>query len=81
MPAASVARVASTIRSGPIGNPGLASLQAAAKPADVGYLYYVANPCKPGTHSFSTTLAEFEQDVQRYNQAREAAGGKQPSGC
>lgn len=66
---------------GPIGNPGLASLQAAAKPADVGYLYYVANPCKPGTHSFSTTQAEFEQDVQRYNQAREAAGGKQPSGC
>lgn len=66
---------------GPIGNPGLASLQAAAKPAGVDYLYYVANPCKPGEHTFSTTQAEFEQDVERYNRAREAAGGKQPSGC
>ncbi|MBI5311395.1 MAG: endolytic transglycosylase MltG [Actinobacteria bacterium] len=66
---------------GPIGNPGLASLKAAARPAGAGYLYYVANPCKPGTHSFSTTQAEFEQDVARYNRAREAAGGKQPSGC
>lgn len=66
---------------GPIGNPGLASLNAAARPANAGYLYYVANPCKPGTHSFSTTAEQFEQDVERYKRARESAGGKQPSGC
>lgn len=66
---------------GPIGNPGLASLKAAAHPASVGYLYYVANPCKPGTHSFSSTAQQFQSDVERYNRAREAAGGKQPSGC
>lgn len=65
----------------PIGNPGLAAIEAAARPARVSYLYYVANPCKPGTHSFSSTYAEFQRDVERYNQAREAAGGKQPSGC
>ncbi len=65
----------------PIGNPGLAAIKAAARPARVPYLYYVANPCEPGTHTFSSTYAEFERDVQRYNKARESAGGKQPSGC
>ena len=66
---------------GPIGNPGIASIKAAAHPASVKYLFYVANPCKPGTHSFSSTDAQFQQDVQRYNEARQQAGGKQPSGC
>jgi uncharacterized YceG family protein len=65
----------------PIGNPGLAAIEAAARPARVSYLYYVANPCKPGTHSFSSTYAEFQRDVQRYNDARARAGGKAPSGC
>jgi uncharacterized YceG family protein len=66
---------------GPIGNPGLASIKAAARPASVKYLFYVANPCAPGTHSFSNTNAEFEEDVARYNAAREKAGGKAPTGC
>lgn len=66
---------------GPIGNPGLASLRAAAHPAKVGYIYYVANPCKPGAHAFSSTYAEFQKDVQRYQRARDAAGGKAPSDC
>lgn len=66
---------------GPIGNPGLASIRAAADPASAKYLFYVANPCKPGTHSFSNTNAEFEQDVARYNEARAKAGGKAPTGC
>lgn len=66
---------------GPIGSPGLAALQAAARPASTRYLYYVANPCKPGTHTFTTTYEEFQAAADRYNQAREKAGGKQPSGC
>ncbi|MFT4049770.1 MAG: endolytic transglycosylase MltG [Solirubrobacterales bacterium] len=66
---------------GPIGSPGLAALKAAARPATTGYLYYVANPCKPGTHTFTKTYEEFEAAAERYNQAREAAGDKQPSGC
>lgn len=66
---------------GPIGSPGLAAMKAAARPATTGYLYYVANPCKPGTHTFTKTYEEFNAAAAKYNAAREAAGGKQPSGC
>ncbi len=45
---------------GPIANPGLASLQAAATPAKVTYMYFVAQP--DGTHSFSNT---FEQHLKK----------------
>jgi peptidoglycan lytic transglycosylase G len=42
----------------PIANPGLASLQAAAHPAKVDYLYYVRKPdCK--SHFFTASEAEF----------------------
>ncbi|HEY7455932.1 MAG TPA: endolytic transglycosylase MltG [Solirubrobacterales bacterium] len=66
---------------GPIGNPGLASLRAAAHPAEVDYLYYVVKPGACGEHSFSSSAAEFEADVARYNEAREAAGGNSPDSC
>jgi UPF0755 protein len=66
---------------GPIGNPGLASLQAAARPARVGYLFYVVKPGTCGEHAFSSTDEEFARDQQRYNEARDAAGGKSPTKC
>lgn len=66
---------------GPIGNPGLASLQAAARPARVGHLYYVVKPGTCGEHAFSSTEAQFARDQQRYNEARDAAGGKSPTTC
>jgi UPF0755 protein len=66
---------------GPIGNPGLASIQAAAHPAKVPYLFYVVKPGTCGEHAFSATDAQFERDVQRYNDARNAAGGKSPTRC
>jgi UPF0755 protein len=66
---------------GPIGNPGLASLAAAARPARTGYLYYVVKPGTCGEHAFSTSFQQFERDQQRYNEAREAAGGKSPTKC
>jgi uncharacterized YceG family protein len=66
---------------GPIGNPGLASIRAAANPANTDNLFYVANPCKPGTHTFHRTLADFNAAVARYNQARAAAGNRAPKGC
>jgi UPF0755 protein len=66
---------------GPIGNPGLASIEAAAHPAKVPYLFYVVKPGTCGQHAFSSTDAQFERDVARYNQAREAAGGKSPTKC
>jgi len=66
---------------GPIGNPGLASIEAAAHPAKVPYLFYVVKPGTCGEHAFSSTDAQFERDVARYNSARDAAGGKSPTKC
>lgn len=66
---------------GPIDSPGLASIEAAAHPAKVDYLYYVVKPGTCGRHSFSSTEAQFEADVARYNRAREAAGGRSPETC
>jgi peptidoglycan lytic transglycosylase G len=65
----------------PIGNPGLASIEAAARPAKAGYLYFVVKPGTCGEHAFSKTYAQFERDQQRYNQARDAAGGRSPTKC
>jgi UPF0755 protein len=66
---------------GPIGNPGLASIKAAARPARTKYLFYVVKPCGRGEHSFSSTDAEFQRDVERYNAARQRRGGKSPTNC
>jgi uncharacterized YceG family protein len=65
----------------PIGNPGLASLKAAAHPAKTRFLFYVVKPGTCGEHSFATTDAQFERDLQRYESARAAAGGKSPTKC
>jgi UPF0755 protein len=66
---------------GPIGNPGPASLRAAAAPPHTSFMFYVANPCKPATHTFTRTLAEFNAAVARYDAARRKAGGNAPQGC
>ena len=39
----------------PIGNPGLASIEAAAHPRTSTYLYYVVKPNTCGQHTFATT--------------------------
>jgi len=49
---------------GPIASPGLASLVAAADPADVPYLYFVSK--NDGTHVFAETLAEHNRNVERW---------------
>jgi uncharacterized YceG family protein len=66
---------------GPIGSPGIASIEAAARPARAGYLYYVVKPGRCGEHAFSSSFAAFERDRQRYQAAREAAGGRSPTSC
>jgi UPF0755 protein len=66
---------------GPIGNPGLASIRAAANPARTSHLFYVVKPGTCGEHAFSSTDAEFQRDVARYNAARERHGGKSPTDC
>jgi uncharacterized YceG family protein len=65
----------------PIGSPGLASIRAAAHPANVDYRYYVVKPGTCGKHAFSTTDAEFQADRARYDAARAQAGGKSPTTC
>jgi UPF0755 protein len=65
----------------PIGNPGLASIQAAAHPSQGKLLYYVVKPGVCGEHAFSTTYAQFLKDAQRYSNARAAKGGNSPTTC
>jgi UPF0755 protein len=66
---------------GPISSPGLAALQAAAHPAKTGYLFYVNNPNSCNELTFSKTEEEFEDNVEKYEAAREKAGGNAPSTC
>jgi UPF0755 protein len=66
---------------GPIGNPGVAAIEAAANPAKTGFLYYVVKPCGDGAHAFSETDAEFQRDVERYNSERARQGGNSPTDC
>jgi UPF0755 protein len=49
---------------GPIASPGLAALQAAARPAETDYLYFVSRG--DGRHVFSRTLREHNQAVRRF---------------
>ncbi|MBI1930487.1 endolytic transglycosylase MltG [Candidatus Poribacteria bacterium] len=48
---------------GPICNPGMASIQAALRPASVPYLYFVA--VGDGRHYFSTTLNEHQDMIHQ----------------
>jgi UPF0755 protein len=49
---------------GPIAAPGQASLDAAARPADVNYLYFVSR--NDGSHAFAATLDEHNRNVELY---------------
>jgi UPF0755 protein len=49
---------------GPIAAPGRASLEAAASPADVPFLYFVSR--NDGSHAFASTLDEHNRNVREY---------------
>jgi uncharacterized YceG family protein len=66
---------------GPINSPGLEAIQAAAHPAKTDYLFYVNNPASCDELTFTKTEAEFEEAVAKYEKAREANGGNEPSTC
>jgi len=66
---------------GPIDSPGLEAIEAAAHPAKTDYLFYVTTPGACGKLTFAKTEAEFEAAVNKYNSAREAAGGNSPDTC
>ncbi len=58
---------------GPIASPGLKSIMATLKPADVPYLYFVSN--NDGTHSFSVTLSKHEEAVKSYREKKRKKEG------
>lgn len=50
---------------GPVGSPGLSSLEAAVTPATTNYLFYVRNPSRnDGAHNFYADAKSFETGVQ-----------------
>jgi UPF0755 protein len=63
----------------PISNPGAPSIAAAAHPAHVPYLYYVAAADGCGEQAFSNTYARFERDVAAYQAAVKKNGGHPPT--
>jgi UPF0755 protein len=63
----------------PISNPGLAGIEAAAYPAHVPYLYYVAGADGCGEEVFSTSYAQFERNAAAYREALRANGGRVPT--
>ena len=66
---------------GPINNPGMAAIQAAAHPARTKYLYFVAKVCGNGASSFASNFGQFQKLELAYQRARAARGGKSPTHC
>lgn len=54
---------------GPIANPGIESLRAAANPDEIDYLYFVAAGAVPSDgHLFATNYAEHRRNVAKYRE-------------
>lgn len=66
---------------GPINSPGLAAMNAAAHPAKTEFLFFVNNPNSCNELAFAKTEEEFLANEAKYQKAREANGGNQPTTC
>jgi UPF0755 protein len=53
----------------PIDSPGMASLQAAAHPAQTNYLYFFTKPCNEGGSVFTSTYTEFQALLIKYHRS------------
>ena len=56
---------------GPIGNPGLASIEAALNPADTNYLFFVVDYSDHSRHVFTTNYPDHQAAVARYHASRD----------
>jgi UPF0755 protein len=65
----------------PIDSPSMASIQAAAHPANSNALYFVVKPCGNGEMTFTANYQQFLADAAKYNNARIARGGRSPEHC
>jgi UPF0755 protein len=63
----------------PIANPGSESIHAAAHPAHVSYLYYVARADGCPGQVFSSSYSQFEHDAAAYQDALRRNHGRVPS--
>jgi UPF0755 protein len=63
----------------PISNPGVAAIEAAARPANASYLYYVSGADGCGEQVFSTSYAQFERNAAAYREAVRKNGGRVPT--
>lgn len=64
----------------PIGNPGLAAIEAAANPKRSDVLFFVVKPGTCGEHVFTASQEEFDQAAAEYQRALEREGGS-PTDC
>ena len=73
-------RINSGLPPTPIGNPGLASIEAAANPAQSDAFFFVVKPGSCGEHVFVETQEEFDRAEAAYQAALQAEGGS-PTEC
>jgi UPF0755 protein len=64
----------------PIDSPSMASIQAAAHPAQTNYLYFVVKPCGGGEMTFTSSYSQFLADSAAYQNARSKLG-RSPEKC
>ena len=60
---------------GPIDNPGLRALQAVLQPEEHDYVYMMAKGDDSGTHAFTASLEEHEQNICTYDPDAESCTG------
>ena len=64
---------------GPIANPGAAAIQAALRPAETGYLYFVARADGSGGPRFSGSIEEHQAATEKFRRANRKAVKKSAS--